>query len=266
MSVVSAEVIHKQAATMGTTLTTSTIGGAKSATVISGSSIGEIFFTMPAPTSGTTTQYEKSFMDNTNTTTDLTSVVYWLGNALDNVGSNGVAKCTSDSASDDSTKKTRFLGFDSGGAAIQEEVTLNGITQASGALTFSDIQRAECRLVASNALTTVAGSVTITCGSTDLGVIPAPRDGRSFQSATSEVTFGVVGSLDGNSTTTNPATAPGGITFAKPRTEAAGTAGANSGTLTAAAAQGLWWKWILKASMKPSADIDVALFIAGSTV
>jgi hypothetical protein len=102
-----------------------------------------------------------------------------------------------------------------------------------------------------------AGNITVTRGA-DLGVIPA-----GYWSATSEVEFGLEATLGTSATTADAATAPTGISFARPRAEADGTALA--GQLAAGSTQQVWWRWTLAEQARASADIQVVLRWSGET-
>lgn len=264
MSVVTGDIKQYQAATMPTSLTTSSVGGAINTGVqITGGTIGEIFPGMASAASGggTRTIYAKTFVKNTNGADDLSSTVFFLANSLDDKPSgNHTVSVVSSSASDGSTKKARFIGLSSGGAPQQEEVTMNGTTVVTTTNTYSAIHRIEIRLVASGDLTDATGDITVSSNSTTIGVIPA-----GMSSATGEVKIGLVATLDGTSTTTDATTAPSGITFSKPRTAATGLAAANAGVLTHGTAQAVWWKWVVTEEQKPSADIELALDWQGET-
>lgn len=264
MSVTSSELKLYQAATMAASFSTSSVGGAVSATEITGGSIGEVLFTMGSNNTGggTKTQYAKCYFKNTNADTDLTNAVVYGKNFLDAVGSNGTVSVVSDSASDDNTKKITVLGYDASSNPLAEDITLNGTTTATGSLTFSKVHRVEVRVVSSNALTTSAGNITITRGSA-LGAVPA-----GYKTATAEIDFGLIGTLNGTSAITDASTAPGGITFARPNTQGEGTqvnSAGTAGTLSFGDSQGIWIRWQLAERAKPSADVEVALTIDGLT-
>jgi hypothetical protein len=259
MSVTASELKLYQAATMAASFATASVGGAISATEITGGSIGEVLFTMGSNTAGggTKTQYEKVFFKNTNGTLPLTSSVVFIKNSLDVVGSNGTVAVVSDSASDDNTKKVTVIGYDASSDPQSEDITMNGTSTATGALTFSKVHRVEFRIVSSGALTTTSGNVTVTRSSA-LGIIPA-----GYNSATAEIDIGLIATLDGTSTIADAATAPGGIAFSRPNAQGEGIAVANSQSLTAASGQGIWVRWQLAERAAASADISVVLVLDG---
>lgn len=259
MSVVYTELKLYQAATMAASFSTSSIGGAISATEITGGSIGEVFFTMGSNTTGggTKTQYAKVFYKNTNASLPLTSSVVYIANSLDAVGSNGVVSVVSDAAGDNNTYKITVIGLDASSNPQLEDITLNGVTTATGSYTFSAVNRVEYRVVSSGLLANATGNVTIT-RSAALGIIPA-----GYNSATAEVDIGLIATLDGSSTTTDASTAPGGISFTRPNAYAEGLAVANSGSLTNGSGQGIWLRWVLAERAAASADISVILTLDG---
>lgn len=263
MSVTAGDIKHYQAQTMAANFTTSNIGGAiNTGAQIQGSILSEVFFTMASATAGggAKVQHASSHIKNTNATDSMTSGLAWLANALDDVASDGTASFVSSSADDDSTRKVRILGLDDAGTPTQEDLSLNGTSTVTSLTSWSAIHRVELRLVSGGALAAAAGDITVTRDA-DLGVIPA-----GYWSATSEVEFGLEATLGTSATTADAATAPSGISFARPRTEAGGTALANSGLLAAGATQQVWWRWTLAEQARPSADIQVVLRWSGETV
>jgi hypothetical protein len=262
MSVTAADIKHYKSTTMAADFTTSNIGGApNTGAQIQGAVLSEVLYTMASATAGggAKVQYSSTHVKNTNATDALTSAKVWLANGLDDVASAGTASFASSSASDDSTRKVRILGLDDDGVPTQEEVTLNGTATATSLTSWSVIHRVELRLVSGGTLVNSDGDITITRGSA-LGVIPA-----GYWSATAEVQFGVEATLGTSTTTADAATAPGGISFAKPRTEAGAASLANSGTVAAAATQQVWWQWTMAEQAKPSADVQVVLRWSGET-
>lgn len=261
MPVAASDLKLYQATTMPASLTTATVGGAISATEITGSTIGEVFPTLSASTSGggAKTCYAAIFYKNTHATDSLTSSKVYLLNALDQPGANGTVSLVSTSASDDTTKKVRVMGRDASGAALQEEITLNGTGSVTGAQTFSVIHRVELRLVSGGTLTVAAGDITVT-RSTALGTIPT-----GYYSATSEVYFGHEATMNTSTTTTDAATAPAGISFDNPATYATGTATAASGVMAAADKQQIWCRLIIPELAKPSADCQMVWTVQGET-
>lgn len=252
-----------QADDMPTSLTApAPSGGAIGATQITGSTIGEVFFTMASAASGggSKVQYSKVFWFNDHATDDLSSAKVYIANALDTpAAGNNLMSGLSSSASDNTTKKLRWIGEDSAGDPAYEDTTMNGTTEVTGAAQFNaNLAAVELRLVSGGALTTAAGDITIKKNGTTLGIIPA-----GYSSAICEVDIGLEAALDDTATTTNPGTAPGGITFSRPRTYAGGLAVANSGVLTAQSGQGVWVKWTELEERLSSPDLQIVFAIQG---
>jgi len=240
---------------------TSTAGGAiDTGNELQGTTIGELFDSTPANAAGGSDiiHYQKCFYKNTNASDDLSDAVIWLLNGLASFGTAGSVSAVSTSSSDDSTKYIKVFGFDSGGNALTESITLNGTSSVNGSSTFASIWKVELRLVATDALTTADGDITITRGS-DLGMIPT-----GYYSATAEIEIGLESSLDDSNTTTNRLTAPSGITFSKAIDEGTALDVANSGVLSSGSAQGIWLKRTIKAGLTATTDIEIILRIKGT--
>lgn len=242
---------------------TALVGGAKSATQITGASISELHVTMPSALDGggTRYQYAKWFVTNTSSTNDLTAGTINLPLAIDDSPAGPfTVSATSDSASDDNTRKIRYIGTDTFDAPLQFEVTSSGLTEAVSSDDMNSLIAVECRNVSTGALVASVGNQTIKCGSTVVAVLLA-----GYYSMTSEIKIGLVATLDDTTTTTDGATAPSGITFTKPRTVAAGIAMANSGALGHGVSQGGWSRWAVSEMRKPSMDIQVVIQPDAST-
>jgi hypothetical protein len=210
---------------------------------------------------GNLTQHAKVFGYNANLSSQsIYSALFWLRNSLDLLPGNSTLIFFSDSASDDTTRKVRVLGKDSGGVAVQEELTLNGVTPVTTVTVWSKVSRVELRLVTGSALTNSIGSIAVrsSTGPTTLGYIPVGRN-----SATGEIDIGVENVLDGSTTIATAAAAPSGVTFSRPRTAASGLS-AIGGTIAAGSGQGIWVRWILEELSKPSLAAQVALVFTGS--
>lgn len=263
MSVSPSELKLFQALTMATGFTTANVGGGISTTEILGAVLGEIFFMMSALGSGggDQLQIQKAFFANTNATDDLTTAKIWLPNALDDGPAGSYPNsAVSSSASDNNTKKVRFLGFDSGSDPVQSELTMNGITEVFDSIPFEPlVSSAELRSVATGLLVTAAGDITLKRNGTVYGVIPA---GRS--SANSEINIGLAAALDDTDDIADCQTDPSGVTFVRPRTYADGEDVAG-GDLLANSGQGIWFKWIQPERRKPTADQQVCVRIRGSS-
>lgn len=251
-----------KAASMPTSLTApAPMGGAKSSTQITGSAIGEIFFTMAAAGSGggAKIQYSKVFWWNDHASDDLANAKVHIANALDTpAAGNNLMSGVSAGSGDNNTKKLRFIGKNSAGVPAFEDVTMNGTTEVTGAAQFSEIHAVELRLVSGSALTTAAGDITIKKNGVTLGIIPA-----GYSCAIAEVDIGLAATLDDTATSTNPGTAPAGITFSRPRDHAGGLAVANSGTLTHQTGQGVWLKWTCAEERLSSPDLQLVLKLQG---
>lgn len=262
MSVSAAQLKLYAATTMATSLTTANVGGAISATEIVGATVGEVFFTMPAPaeSEGDQPQIGKGFYKNTNTTDDLTGAKIWLANALDaGDAGNYPVSLQSDNSLDGSTYKGRCQGLDTAGDPLQAEVTLAGTTEVFTGVDFSAIHSVETRNSTTGVLQALNGKLTVRRNTDIIGYIPAGK-----YSANSEVNIGLEGALNDTATTTNPETDPSGITFTRPRTYEGGLAVAG-GDLTADDAQGIWFKWIQPERRKPTPDQQVLVGIRGAT-
>lgn len=249
-----------QAATMATSFSTASVGGAISATEITGATIGEVLFTMAANSGsgGTKTQYAKAFYKNDHASDDLTTSVIYILNSLDAVPSNGTTSVQSSSASDDGTKFVRVIGEDASGNAQNEDITCNGTTSAAGALTFSKIFRCELRATTGGALTNAAGDITITRSSA-LGAIPT-----GYNTATGELDFFLESTLDGSTTIADASTEPAGSpTWVRVNAVGEGESVANSGTLTSQSAQAIWFRWQVEQDANPSSDVSVVVDISG---
>lgn len=260
MSVASADLKLKLPTVLATDFTTADIGGAKTSTVITGATVGEVLFAMAANTSGgNRLQYGKLFQDN-ESADDLSSAVQFLANGMDDLDTDGyVLTIQSSSTADGSNLTARCIGNDSGGDA-QDEFGLAGTSVASGSIVFEYGAVIEFRDTVTGALTPLTGYATVRHN----GVIVAIAPPGSY-SVTAEIKFGLAATLNDSATTADAATAPSGISFAKPRTAAAGTALANSGVLTGGDAQGIWLLWTCAENRRPSADVEIYLLCEGDS-
>ena len=261
MAVIASELKLYQALNMPTG-EASTAGGGISAVEITGGVGGEVFPTTPANAAGGAdkTHYQKVFFKNTNAVDDLSNSKVFITNALADVSGNGVVSLTSTSASDDTSVFARCIGFDAAGTAQTEDITLNGVAEVNGALTFSDLQRVEIRAVSGEALVNAVGDITVEVNSVAYGIVPT-----GYHTATAEIKIGLAAALDDVVTIANTLAAPGGIAFTKPSTYAAGVAVANAGVLTHAKSQGIWQEQKLKDGIQPSAEVRAVLEIQGDS-
>lgn len=250
-------------ATVATSFSTANVGGAISATQVSGATLNEIFFTMAANAAagGDRVQHAKIFDKNDHASDQIDNYGIWLANALDDLTTSSVISLVSTSASDDATKKVRLIGFNASGDVIQEEVALNGTSTVTGTLSFSQAVsgqeklRVEVRLVSGGALTTAAGEITVTHNSVSIGVVPA-----TLKTATNEIDIGIEAAIGGSSVIALASTAPSGITFTRPRTAATKiVVDGGTGTLEFGEAQGIWLRWTLNETMNPSSKIQNAI-------
>lgn len=248
---------------MPTSFATANVGGAKTSTVISGGTLGAVHFSMDSQPSGggDLLQYAKLFGYNANTSSQsIYNCVFWMRNSLDDLLANGELQLVSSNAADNSSKKVRISGYDDTGAAVQEEVPLNGTTPVSSTTIWSSIHRLELRLSSGSALTSATGNITATNanGPTVIGIIPQGKN-----SATAEISIGVDSTLDGTTSIATAAVAPSGVTFFKPRTFASGLA-AIGGTIAAGVGQPIWSRYRLKERAKPSLQTQCCMVFSGS--
>jgi len=262
MSVTASQLKLKQATTMPADFTTSNIGGAKTTTVISGGTVGEVHFTMGSALlgAGSKIQYSKFFYINENATDDLSDAGIWLPNALESAAGLDTWSFESTSINDDNTKKVRFLGYDLNGDPYQEEVLCDGTDLVTTTNPFDERHRAEVRNASTNALTALDGTGTLYQDVDEIGEIPA-----GYYSATAEIDIWLPATLNDTGTAADAATAPGGSSFSRPRILETGLDVANSGVLTATAGQGIWSRWTLAERAKPSVDVQVIVAIQGTT-
>jgi len=265
-----------QSAVMGADFTTTSVGGAVSVTPITVSSVAGVFFTMAPEAAGGSNkvQYEKIFGQNDAAAgNNMTEVKWWLDNALDDWPALDYPTITFATA--DATKKARFIGFNSSGAAIQSEVALSATSNtAADQFNASNLDRVEIRDVASpSALVAIHETGTVKQSATEVGFVPGPINisplivaGR--WSATAEVDIGLASAINDTATTGGATTAadpPTGVTFTRPRQQATQDATVTAalstpgGTLTPTDAIGIWLRLTVKPGAKTSADIQHVL-------
>jgi hypothetical protein len=239
---------------------TSLVGGAISATQITGTSVGEVY--APPITQSNSfpgadrIHYEKVFYKNTDTTSDLSAGVIFILNSIDDIGSAGVLTVASSSSSDVGTLVV--IGYDNTGNPQEESIAVNGLNNVQGLINWTYVQRAIFTDGNGNPIAAV-GDLSLAVAGTNVGKIPS-----GYHSATGEFRIGLAATLSDTATTTNTITAPGGITFTKPRSASAGIAVANSGVLTHLQSQGIWLKMTTKAGLAAASDVDVVLSINGT--
>lgn len=242
---------------------TPSIGGARGSTVLLGTSISELLVVMAAALAGggARSQYAKFFVYNPATSDDLIGTTINRCNSLDDAPSSDfVPSVQSDSASDGTSLKARFIGLNTLGQPLQSERIMAGTTLAAAADHFSKLHAVEFRAVSSGVLTAPVGTVTVRGDSTVMGIQPA-----GYYSMTSEVKIAMSATLDDEATADDAATAPGGYTFTKPRTIATGIACPNGGVLTHLTGWGGFMEWTVDEARKPSPDLQVLLQVDGST-
>lgn len=235
-------------------------GGAISVTEILGSIIGELIpqCAYNAAAGGDIVWYYKAFFKNTHATLPLTESVVYIKNALISLASNGTVSAVSTSSSDGSSKKIKVYGEDASGTAVTEEVILNGTTTATGSQVFSKIYKIEL-LTLAGALTTATGTITITRGIT-LGIIPV-----GFSTATNEYSLWLAATLNDTASVANRLTAPAGASWSIPNSYATGLAVANSQSLTAGSAQGIWIRATYADGTSPTSQMELILRLEGNT-
>lgn len=247
--------------TQAVDFTTANIGGAKTANQALPANVHEIMFRMAVSPDETLTQYGKSFVGNSHSTEALEASRIFLLNALDDWGVNtDTATAQGHSSGDDDGKFVRFAGFDSNGDAIALEALLDGDDIVATANTLTSLQSAELRDQATGALIAAERDILISRGATLLGIIPA-----GYYCATSEFDIWLPATLNDTTIADNAETAPSGASWSRPRTVASGLSVANSGVLTAGAAQGIWYRWTLPQAAKPRFDIQVVISVYGES-
>lgn len=263
MAVIASELKLYAPTTVATSFSTASVGGAATATEVTGSSLGEVLFAMSSALSGggDTVQYGKVFDGNSNGTSDqIDSYGVWLINGLDDTAVSSTISLVSDSASDSSTYSVRIIGKNSGGSAIQEDLTLNGTTTVISTNSYVGKIRLEYRVTSGLALGTAVGNITVTHNSTTIGTIPA-----GAESANNEVSIGLASALDDTATIADASTAPGSVSFSRPRTAATKlTVDAGTGTMEAGEKQGIWVRWTVAELMNPSQRIRAYISGEGS--
>lgn len=262
MAVLNTEMIAYLATTIPTALTTTTVGGAISATAFTGS-LGQLIFAATAEAFGGSDVvfYTKFFVKNTNATDSVSDYGIWIANALDTISSPSTISMASSSVSDSSSKSVILRGFASDGTPQQETVALNGTSTVVSTLTF--LGRVRPNVVNSSTLASVAtaGDLTFTAGS-EIGICPA-----GYTGASSEVDIGLASSLDDTATITNATTAPSGVTFSRPRVEASKLVfDGGAGVVAAGEAQGIWVRVTLVDGMLPTQPVDLVFRGKGTPV
>lgn len=243
--------------------TTSTIGGGPSATEINAGLLEEVHFKMSSALSGggDRVQISKYFLKNTHSTEPLTEAKVYLPLSVDDWGVNDTTAVVQGVTTDDDDKFVRFIGHDTAGDPIQYDVNIDGTNQAASSDTLTAFQSWECRSQSTGALTAVSAGNRLDVyrgGVTKLGSLL-----ELYYSGSSGFQIWLPASLDDTTTTVDAATDPSGASWSKPNLESAAISVANSGSLTAGAAQGVWSKWTLPETTKPRSDIQVLTGLIG---
>ena len=248
-------------AVVGTSLTApADIGGAASATKITGGAIGELLFAMSANALGGADkeQTQKFFQANDHESQDLTNAVMWLDNHMTQPSGNKVTRAQSTSNLDGAGKYLKVIGNNNVPADAAEEFQLAGTTLASGVTAFSKRWSVTLHDLETNALVTADGFISI-YHDDELIAVMRPN----AHSVTSEISIGLADELDDVETFDDAGSAPAGITFSQPRTPEDGVAVANSGVLPAGSKQGGYLLWVCADGRRPSTDVETYPLIKG---
>lgn len=240
------------------------VGGPLTETEITGGSLAEVYFPMESlgAGGGDRVQYAKFGDRNTNATDSVTAYGVYIENALDGLASATTIAIVSSSASDGTAYKARITGKNALGSPVQEEVTLSGTSSVYTTLTFVGKVRVEMRDAVYGTLAVANGNLTISSASGEIGMIPA-----GMSTATNEFDIGLEATLDGTTTIATPMTAPAGVTFSRPRTQATRLiVDGGAGILGPGEAQGIWGRWVLPELMQPSGVIQQSIRGFGSAV
>lgn len=257
MSVTVNQLKIRLASVMPTGPTTPNVGGPKTTTNITGTTLGEVLFAMAAKAAGqgANTQHAKFFGVNTNGSDSAHNVIFWGENFADQMVSPAVPTGVSTSASDDATKTLRWMGYENGtGNSIQGNSAMNGLTVVNCPFTAVNLHRVTLHDTTSGALVNASGLITIRGASgVILGYIP-----EGLNTCTFEADFGLEPTLNDSNTIALPSTPPTGITLARPHTEATAL-GVVGGVLSPGAGVGIWQRWVVAERAKPSPDITYSL-------
>ena len=175
-------------------------------------------FTMKSEAVNDLVQYSQTKLRNDNATGSVQGVTLYVENALASNTTADVLSAVSSSESDDTTRFLVVRGFSAAGTA--ESIVLDGTSSVSGLRTWfaGGVCVVELRQMLGDApsiadpMTTADGDITLSVGTQVLGIIPA---GRS--TATALIDVGFSSSVNDTATITSWQSAPGGITFSRPR-------------------------------------------------
>ena len=265
MAVLKTDMKWRKPSTVATSFATSSVGGAKTGTNLVSAADDEIFFSTNAEAAGgsSVTQYGKVFLANTHATDAASGLGAWIANALDTPSAAASMKFVSSDAADSSSYKIRIKGYNSGGTVVTEDRTLNGTSEVTSSTSFSvtSSRNVTCEFIDdAGARANAVGTITITHGSTVIGVIPA---GGSM--AMTGLSIGRTSDVDDTQTIADASTAPSGVSFSV--ANAAGEkilVDAGSGDLAAGEAQGYWLKLVLTPAQPAVSPFQVALQAAGA--
>ena len=258
-----AQLKRKAATTIAEDFSTTNIGGAMSSTELTGA-IAETLFEMPSTAVGSglgsRVQRGKEFIHNTSTD-DLASARIYFPNFLADWGAGNDTVGLTPAHEDDDGKIVRLVGFSSVPSPASLSVTLGaeGVQVFSSDL-LSDLQRVTVHDPVTNELVPLAADLIVKRGNgTLLGHIPA-----GYYSGTAEIDAWAPGTLNDTTTAATAASDPSGAAWTRPRDFASGLNVANSGTLTAGAAQGYWLRLTVKEGLSPNPDLEYLPTIEGN--
>ena len=227
---------------MATNFSDSNIGGGIDVNQVTGSSPGEVLFSMEANAIGgaSLVQYGKLFDKNDNATDPANGYGVFLSNALDDFAvASSVTFTPSDPAD---TDDLLAVGFDGSGNPITEKLTRQGTTPVVTSGFFIGNFRVYS-VDASGATVPSQSVVSVEHNGATVGQLPLGQI-----SATNEIDIGLSSALDDTETIADASTAPAGVTFSRPRSEAEKLI-VIGGSLPAQSAQGIWVRWTLQAGM-----------------
>lgn len=251
-----------KALTMATGWGTTDIGGGRSTSQITASTIGEVFFSMAANLAGggDLLQHQKVHWWNDHASDPFEQAVVYGENFIDDLPSSGQLTVRGTSVSQGATYKNVLLGFD-GSTSQSEDVVMDGTNSVASLLDWTALRRAEHRLTGSGSLTPSISTVDFLRLSTEIANMLL-----GYWSITGEVGIWLPATLDDTGTNgsgNNAAVPPGSSTFTRPRLPADGLAVANGQILTAQHSQGAWLVLEVLEDSKPSRDCQVGLALYG---
>jgi hypothetical protein len=237
-------------------------GGIDEEAPVTGTTLNEVLFRQSAQPAGGSVREQRAkwFVKNSHPTEDLQEGKIYLANGLDDWAINNTTFGVQSTSVSDTGLKVRAIGNDTNGDPIQLETNVNGTTLVASADTLTALHSAELRDQATGVLQPGAGGIRISRGgSLVLGEIPP-----GHYSATNEFKIWLPASLNDTGTATDTFTNPSGASWSRPRTVETALAIANSGTLTAEAAQAIWLLWSLQPGTRPRFDLQCVIGVYGS--